>query len=396
MVINAFHLLHAYLFPTENWCYQIIRNLPDTNVYIVSENLRSETAFPLPEARFLVHPFPRDTSNLAWPLKAGVGLARRFASRVWFPYLGWRARQADVFHAHFATMGWQYLSLAESVGRPLVVSFYGYDYEWIPRNRPEWRERYRILFEKAELFLTEGEAGKAKLVKAGCPADKIRVAHLGVDVGRIPFLLRGKTERELKLVQVATFTPKKGQETTVRAFLAAAPRCPGMTLTFVGKDGEGLRPPLQRLVAEAGLGERVRFLDFVSFDQLHRFLHEFHAFVHPSRHSDSGDSEGGAPIVLLDAQATGMPVLATRHCDIPEEVLEGKTGLLVDEGDHAALAEAMCQLYDMGPERYAAFAQAARRHVEERYDVTTCARRVRDFYDEAIARHRGRADGSSR
>jgi colanic acid/amylovoran biosynthesis glycosyltransferase len=383
-MIDVFHCVHAYLFPTENWCYQIFRNLPDTRIHIVTECLRGEDAFPLPNAEFLVAPLPRELDRWPWPLRKGLGLLKRLAMPLWQRALIAQARGADLLHAHFATVGWQYQWLAEKSSRPLIVSFYGYDYEWVPRNRPEWREYYRLLFDKAALFITEGEAGRAQLIKAGCRAEKIRVAHLGVDVGRIPFVERKKERNQLRLIQVATFAEKKGQDTTVRAFVRAAPDCPGLTLTFVGKDADGRRPPLERRLADAGLSERVRFIDFVPFAELHAFLRDYHVFIHPSRHSRDGDSEGGAPIVLLDAQATGMPVLATRHCDIPEEVLDGETGLLVDEDDDAALALAIRRFYEMDGEAYARFGQKGRRHVEEHYEAKGCARRLRAIYGELL------------
>lgn len=381
-MMQVFHLLHAYLFPTENWCYQMIKHLPDAEITIVTETLRNPEAFPLPQARFVVPPLARDTSSLPWPLRKAVGLARLVAQRLWHHHLRWQTRKADVLHGHFSTMGWQYLGLAKQAAKPLVVSFYGYDYEWIPRNRPEWREHYRVLFDQATLFVTEGAAGRDQLIKQGCRPEKIRVAHLGVDVKRIPFHLRPKPANQLKLVQAATLTPKKGHETTLKAFISAAPFCPGMTLTIVGSDPEGLKAGLQERVVAAGLSERVAFKEFVPVAELHQFLSDFDVFIHPSRHSEAGDSEGGAPIVLLDAQATGLPVLSTRHCDIPEEVIDGKTGLLVDENNDAALAERIREFYEMDTERYATFARNARSHVESNYEIGACARRLRSIYDE--------------
>jgi colanic acid/amylovoran/stewartan biosynthesis glycosyltransferase WcaL/AmsK/CpsK len=386
VTMRVFELVHTYLVPTENWCYQMFRNLPDVEVVIVTECLRDAEAFPLPSARFLVTLFPRDTLGRNWIVRNGTAAARRAVRPLWNRLVMRSARQADVLHAHFSFVGWRYLWLARRVAKPLVVSFYGYDYEWLPTNHPEWRERYHILFENAALFVTEGVNGREKLIRAGCRPDKIRVAHLGVDVDRIPHFTRQKARDELRLVQVATFTAKKGQETTMKAFLRAAPRCPGMTLTFVGKDADGFRPSIQRMAAAAGVANRVRFIDFVPFAKLHDFLRDFHVFIHPSRHSEAGDSEGGAPIVLLDAQATGMPVLSTRHCDIPEEVLDGKTGMLVDENDDAALADKIRRFFEMDATTFAEFSRGARSHVVENYDAKTCARTLRSIYEDVVRR----------
>lgn len=119
---------------------------------------------------------------------------------------------------------------------------------------------------------------------------------------------------------------KKGHTTTVRAFARAAALYTDLHLALAGMDPSGLRVGLEKIIAEYGIANRVAFADGIDFARLHEYLQDFHVFIHPSRHSETGDSEGGAPIVLLDAQATGMPVLSTIHCDFPDEVIHEVTG----------------------------------------------------------------------
>ena len=115
-------------------------------------------------------------------------------------------------------------------------------------------------------------------------------------------------------------------------------------------------------------------------------------FIHPSREAADGDCEGGAPIVLLDAQATGLPAISTRHCDIPEEVLDGESGLLVSEGDTEALAHCIRTFYGMGQQEYDAFAHAGRAHVETCFDIRVNATSLRSIYEELLVR-REKANG---
>ena len=94
-----------------------------------------------------------------------------------------------------------------------------------------------------------------------------------------------------------------------------------------------------------------------------------------------GDGEGGAPVVLLDAQAAGMPVVATHHADIPEYVVDGHSGLLAPERDVEALSECIRTLVE-DPQRWAAMGRAGRRHVEQNYNVVTQCAALEDIYDE--------------
>jgi colanic acid/amylovoran biosynthesis glycosyltransferase len=157
-----------------------------------------------------------------------------------------------------------------------------------------------------------------------------------------------------------------------------------MSLTLVGKDPEGLRPHLLQIVSDHGLLGQVEVIDGIDFSRLHAFLNQFHVFIHPSKYGKLRDSEGGAPVVLLDAQATGMPVLSTFHCDIPGVVVNGMTGILVQEDDVVELANAIELFYKMDESDYGSFCERARRHVEENYDAVKCSQRLRDEYQLLI------------
>ena len=80
-----------------------------------------------------------------------------------------------------------------------------------------------------------------------------------------------------------------------------------------------------------------------------------------------GDSEGN-PVAVMEAQLSGLPVVATRHAGIPEVVLEGQTGLLVKEGDEAGMAQAMARLL-MDPDLAARLGDCGRRRIQERFTI---------------------------
>ena len=132
----------------------------------------------------------------------------------------------------------------------------------------------------------------------------------------------------MKLVQIASFTEKKGHIYTVKAFAKALNTCPNLALTLVGDDREPIvKKQILDYIQKKHLEKKIKILDFVDFSRLYEFLKDFQVFIHPSCYAKDKDCEGGAPIILLDAQATGMPVISTTHCDIPSEVIHNKTGL---------------------------------------------------------------------
>ena len=90
--------------------------------------------------------------------------------------------------------------------------------------------------------------------------------------------------------------------------------------------------------------------------------------MHPSVTARNGDAEGGHPVVLTEAAASGTPIIGTRHCDIPAIVRDNETGWLVAERDVGGLVDALTEAYRM-PERVQWLGQNARRFVESHYDV---------------------------
>jgi glycosyltransferase involved in cell wall biosynthesis len=81
----------------------------------------------------------------------------------------------------------------------------------------------------------------------------------------------------------------------------------------------------------------------------------------------------------LDAQATGMPVISTYHCDIPEEVIHGKTGILVPEDDYIGLADAIIKFL-AEPKLLAEYGTSGRKHVEENYSARKQAEKLSFLY----------------
>jgi colanic acid/amylovoran biosynthesis glycosyltransferase len=161
-------LVHCYLNSTENWCYRLLRHLPELDLQIITANLKNRADFPLPDAEFVVAPLARLAAReLRRPWSALVGKARLPLLALWRLAVWRRTRSLDLLHAHFSFIGWDYLWLARWRSLPLVVSFYGFDYEWLPQNDPRWLDRYQILFRKAAAFITEGEFGRSRLIAMG-------------------------------------------------------------------------------------------------------------------------------------------------------------------------------------------------------------------------------------
>jgi colanic acid/amylovoran biosynthesis glycosyltransferase len=382
--LRVLEALDTYLHGTENWVYGLISNLPDTDVVIAAKYFL-DCDFYTKDFEYLEFPLRKLTPKNKTLASSAFNLFVAGVTRsLYIPYLEKRVRHVDLIHSHFAHIGWKYMSLAKKLEVPHIVSFYGTDYEHIPFVKRKWKKRYERLLREADMFLCEGNFGANVLQQVGCAKHKIAVQRLGVDVDTIPFYKREKKAEELNLLQIATLRPKKGHIYTIKAFVEALKSCPNMSLTFVGKDVEGVKGKLQTIVRRHNAQDKVTFLDQVDFSNLHVFMADYQVFIHPSCYTATRDCEGGAPVVFLDAQATGMPIIATTHCDIPEEVLHNQTGLLTPEKDIGGLVNSIKYFYELDQNNYDTFCATARTHISRNYDCKQNAKQLKKTYDSCM------------
>jgi len=289
------------------------------------------------------------------------------------------ASQFDLVHAHFSMVGWEYLEVCKQVNKKLIISFYGFDYEYLPHVEPIWQIRYKHMFDLADIFVCEGPHGKETLIKKGCPEQKIYIIPLGVNVPpAIPE--KEKKVSELNLIQIANFKEKKGHIDTLVAFAAALDNCPSMHLTLVG-DGHTINE-CREFVEFDNIQEKVTFIPHLAFDKLPELLYKNHVLIQPSKHSIEHDCEGGAPVVLLDAMANGLPIISTKHCDIPHIVIDGETGLLSDENDVLFLQKNIEKFYNMDDKTYHTFSNNSYIHVKQDFNHIVCSKKLEQLYVE--------------
>lgn len=227
-------------------------------------------------------------------------------------------------------------------------------------------------------------AGLERYVRIGAvPAEKIRFIPNGVDTARF------KPDSEVRLVlrkelgvedffvwlAVGRFDPPKDYPNLLRAFAQVARESPEAVLLIVG-DGP-LRPSMQDLACELGLGERVRFLGIRR--DVPELMNAADAYVMSSAWE-------GMPMVLLEASAAALPIVATDVGGNREVVVEGESGFLVPARDHEALAAAMLRVMCLPAEVRRRMGEAGRRYVEANFALDRVVDRWEELYRELLAR----------
>jgi colanic acid/amylovoran biosynthesis glycosyltransferase len=366
---TVLHVFPIWLPQTQTWMYNQVAELQHLGVdaHVVCEQTANLDQFNVDNIHCM--------TNEPWLRQVWDKGMRKLRLRRHLDYLVREGRKAgaQIVHSHFGNVGWANLGAVRWLKAKHVVTFYGLDVNMLPQQ-PCWRKRYLTLFSEADMFLCEGPHMAKCLVELGCPSQKVCVHHLGVRLNDIPFVPRpwhpGET---LNILMAATFREKKGIPDALEALGRFQKEVP-IKITLIGDSTseersikEGKR--IDQVIARHGLQARIRMLGFQPYDVLMKEAYEHHIFLSPSVTASDGDTEGGAPVTIIEMAAAGMPIISTKHCDIPNVIIDRVTGLLADEHDVEGILECLRWLIQH-PEKWKIMLEAGRRHIEEKFDVS--------------------------
>ena len=368
------HLVSPYLFLTGSWIHSQLLHASRTRPIVLTQGTENRALFPFEP----VYDMSPNTRGLRKPLYlASKYFLGRYPEK---PYREILDREsARLLHAHLGWEGARTIGLADRPHRPFVVSFYGRDATLLARH-PYWKTLYRRLFRRADRVLAEGSYMAGTLRSIGAPPDRVRVVHLGVDPSAFPFRERTPSESVVGLIS-GSFREKKGILYGLEAFARIAGDHPRARLRIIG-DGP-LRPQIEERSRRSDLQGRVDLLGYRPYPDYLDELSRAHFLLAPSVTARDGDSEGGAPVCLLEAQAMGVPIVATTHCDIPEVTRPDESAILAPERDVPELARKLDTLL-RDPSRWPAMGRAGRAHIEAEFDIREQVRKMESVYREIL------------
>jgi colanic acid/amylovoran biosynthesis glycosyltransferase len=370
----------TFLKPEMRHIYRQVSGLQRWDTFVLTRERMSEDRFPFPEEQIELIPRARKNFIKRFCLKY---IARkppvyyRGELQVLIKIL--RRRPADLMHAYFGHTGVHLLPLIQEWEKPSVVSFHGMDIQRRPKQEG-YDDQMREMLRTVPLVLARSHSLFDALAEWGCPREKLRLNRTGIPLEDFPFVQRPlPADGSWRFVQACRLIGKKGLKTALTAF--AKFRGKHAKAKFIIA-GEGpLREQLEDFATELGVRDAVEFRGFLAQKDLAQLYAESHVFVHPSEVTSDQNQEG-VPNSMLEAMATGLPVLATHHGGIPEAVTHEKNGLLVAERDADALCAAMHRMTDDSELCYV-WGQAASRLVREEFEMSKAIKRLEEIYDEA-------------
>jgi glycosyltransferase involved in cell wall biosynthesis len=307
-----------------------------------------------------------------------------------------RKYDLDVIQTHLLT-SLDYLVLILRYTTPLRAvywTFHSFNFEidGSQLTRHRWllgpkKTAHRLLYRWAAHMVSgyiaiSDQVGQAVTDVIGPIGHKIAVIPNGVDIDRYTSQLddpRGSIRTELGLdadtrliAMVGTLKEVKGHRFMIEAMSALAPRYPDLHLLLVG-DGE-LRSDLEALVSKSALDDRIHFLG--SRSDVGDLLAASDLFVLPSLWE-------GLSMALLEAMATGLPIVASEVSGTVQAIVPGEHGMLIPPGDTQAIVDGISQLLS-DPDRARAMGEAARRRVQAEFSAQKQAAEHLSLYTRTL------------
>jgi len=276
----------------------------------------------------------------------------------------------DIIFCHYGPNG-NFAALMKELGiqGKLVTMFHGYD---IRRGIEQGGAIYAPLLKQGDSYLSISDYNYKHLLEFGAPVEKIRMHPVGIDLERYTYLARSSPAKgAIKILTVGRLVKEKGLFYGLEAIHQLINER-GLTNIEYYILGDGPEDQdLKTMAQNLQIKDKVYFMGPQTQEAVIRILRESHLFFLPS-------IAEALPVVLMEAQATGLPVVATDVGSVTQVMVDNQSGYIVAVRDVKAMCDKMEYLI-RNPQLWAAMGQAGRRHVEERYDIKKLNKRLVDL-----------------
>ena len=293
-----------------------------------------------------------------------------------------RRRGVNVVLAEYGTTAVELMDACRWAGVALVAHFHGAD-AYRKATLREHEKTYPEMFQQAAAVIGVSRAMERQLLQLGAPRERLFYNCYGIDLQAFPSAEPGANEP--LFVGVGRFVDKKAPHLTLLAFARALRETPRARLVLIG-DGP-LWNACRVMVDALGLSESVMLTGRQTPEEISAWMRKARAFVQHSLIPEAGEAAGdseGTPLAVLEAGASGLPVIATRHAGIPDAVADGVSGILCAEKDIVTMAEAIATLA-ADPVKAAGMGAAGRKRIVEGFSQAHSIGRLNRILESAAA-----------
>jgi colanic acid/amylovoran biosynthesis glycosyltransferase len=286
----------------------------------------------------------------------------------------------DLLHCHFGTTARVIGDLKDmkAINCKLITSFHGKDITVYPKQFGN--AYYTRLFSSSEMFTGNSKYIINKMIDTGCPIGQIVKIPMCLNTSQFLYREHLPSTDTLRILTVGRFVEKKGHQYAIRA--VALLKKTGVKFVY-HLIGEGpLLDDSKALAKELNIYDDLIFHGAMMQNEVIKHYQQADVFLLPSVTAADGDTEGQG-LVLQEAQAIGLPVIATLHNGFPDSIIDGTTGFLVRERDANALFEKLMLLAGDGELRNK-MGRLGRTFVESHFDARIIGKELTAVYNKLL------------
>lgn len=289
----------------------------------------------------------------------------------------------EIIHAHFSGAGEDSLLSAKMLKIPMVVNFYGIETNHHIHDLTMVKG-IRKLYAKTDGLICSSNYMKSEMIKSGCPENKISVVRCGIDQK----IFDGEPTKlddsvKLSLISIARLHPEKGIEYLVEACsLLEKESIVDWELIIVGEGPS--RESIEKLIRELGVESKIKILGHQNQSQIVDLLRKSHLHILASIKETQG-------VALIEAQATCTPVIASNVGGIPESLLDGETGFLVQPKYPYGIVEKI-KYFMENPSEIDRMGKNGREFIINNFSRTSEYKQLAKLYDNLIANFKFKAN----
>lgn len=371
--------------------YRQIANLKKFRTIVLSEQLQNVEKFPFDEVmKMTKFPFPRPKGNFIlrfwfkyilkkWPPPRPINKLKE-------PYYHYNLhtllteKNPELAHIYYGHKAVKYHEMLKVWGGKWIVSFHGVDVAKF-MDQKGYPEKMKAMLDDASLVLARSKSLLKEIEKLGCPKEKLRLNCTPIPMDLLnPRVVELPENGEVRVLQACRLVEKKGIKTALHALRTVVQIYPRLRYIIAGEGPS--RNCIEGCIKELGLDENVILLGWISPKQLVKQFNKAHIFMHPSESTSENDQEG-IPNSLIEAMASGLPILATTHGGIPEAVTSEYNGILVAEKNPDQLAQALINLLT-NQEKVTTISKNAIKSARENFELHKHIKTLEGYYQEVV------------
>ena len=287
-----------------------------------------------------------------------------------------KSAKADIIHVHGTRAGVLARLAAIGLDKPIIYT----EHLWTKQFRlasPILNGLHSIGYWFLDLFTTttvavSGAVQDFLIANGVTREEKIQVIYNGITATKLEADTFNRADEDFRIVTIGTLNHNKGIQYLIKALPKVVKEFPNIKLDIVG-DG----PYKKELVAEIKRSKLEKVVKFDGFvEDIREHLTKFDVYIQPSLSESFG-------LAIVEAMSVGLPVIATNTGGIPEVVVEGKTGLLVEPANPEALSEAILKIL-RDPEKSKIMGETGRKLAADKFDIEKMVKKLERLYEETI------------